>query len=257
MRLVAYAGAWALRNPARAVELAQRCGLAGLCIVLHDRAGQRRASKLALYSPRRIYALADACHDAGLGVEALAWVMRHEAFTAEAADVLPGLLDSIGAESLQLDAEEPWTQSRGPGTLDPEEASIRWSDAVLEPVRQSDVTIGVSAIGYMPRSVFPLTSVADYVSPQWYTTRTSQLRPSGLPRVAGWLRRRLPGLTPDEIRPAVAAYRQIPGELEACLEAVDGLGCSTAYVWQLKSLRGRGAEPLRRTLARWGSDSVA
>lgn len=183
---VRHVGAWAgtgsMSSPKAvrvAVNFAKSIGLDRLDIIVNDHSAWRAPAKFTTYDASKITALALDAKAAGLAVHLMSWCMPHRDYLLGARDALLPLLERTGAQSIQFDAEEPWTKAQHPMPY-PEAAHLLRD---LFPRAQTmedklNVMVGVNAIGYTPADkVGPLLAVADYVVPQCYATSTSKLDP--------------------------------------------------------------------------------
>jgi hypothetical protein len=238
LRVGAWAGWGSMSNDkaiARDVAFAKSVGLSRLDIVCNDHAGDRAPRAFGTYPEDRIVALALAAFDAGLEVHLMTWCMPHAEYLGGMASTMLRLTKRCGAASVQLDAEEPWTQAKSPMAYD--------SAAELVASLLLGVRWGVTGIGYTPvNKVGPLITQSDYMVPQCYSTTSSGLSPGTVaPRlVARWR-----GHFGDrELVVGLAGYRQggIPGHtvdsaMRAAFKGATEVGASAAVYWSLRHLR--------------------
>ena len=251
----AWVGGWGIKSPAKAVELAKRAGLDGAQIITNDLSKCRRAHEYGdkseggrYYKHSGILRLAEAFHAAGMDVGLMTWVMPHRIWIESAAEVLVPLCTDAGADSLEPDAEEPWTQADAPmgyrevkrkskGDLVAE--AYDEAAALFYSAFQGAPTIGVNAIGYTSTTRCDgLMEGAAYGVPQLYVTKTSGLTVESIPRITKRWRKHF--LEADqEMVAGLAAYRQVDArhDIPAAARACAATGCTKAFVWQLKSMR--------------------
>lgn len=183
----------------RTVKNCKDLGLKRLDIIINDNSIDRSPTNFSTYETKSIVGLAKAVGAAGLDVHLMSWIMPHEKFIKQAADKLIPLMDECGAQSIQWDAEEPWTQARQ--NMPYKEAA----DLIAELF--NGYTMGVNGIGYTPSDKFkPLSDICDYIVPQCYSTNTSGADPAAVVKsyVGRW--KRLFGDKPMVV--GLAAYRQ-------------------------------------------------
>lgn len=206
---IAKVGAWAGRADitnekaiARTVRAAKFLGLRRLDIICNDHAGARDPIPFDTYSPGDIVRAARAAQAAGLDVHLMSWIMPHASYLEAAVTRMRELVIMTGAESVQWDAEEPWTQAREP--MDYRAAARLVGDSL------AGIPMGVNGIGYTPAEKFgPLAEVCDYLVPQCYATATSKLSPVDVvPKLVARYRR-LFGAG-KRIVVGLAAFRQPP-----------------------------------------------
>jgi hypothetical protein len=237
----------------RDVSFAASIGLARLDIVCNDHARDRSSRDFGTYNKKRILALAQAARGAGLEVHLMTWCMPHEDYLRGMAEQMIEIADSCGAASIQLDAEEPWTQAKRPmGYV----AAAQLVHELLD-----DMKWGVTGIGYAPvEKVGPLVRVADYMVPQCYSTSSSGLNPA---TVAQRLSARWRNHFGDrELVVGLAAYRQgnLPGHtteaaVAAAFKGAKEVGANAAVYWSLRHLRSSKlvAKSLREAIASQGT----
>lgn len=245
----AWCGLESLRNPERDVAFAKRIGLTGLDIIVNDHSGDRLPRPFDTRPTQQIVSLATIARDHGLDVHLMSWIMPHESYLRDAADVLPELVAKTGAQSLMWDAEEPWTLAK---------KRMRYADAgalVGELFADRDFEIGVTGIRYAPTSKLAplivwrdlpklegLASVCDYITPQCYSTRTSKADPSTVVTkgLRTWRKKFGDGA---RFVPGLAAYRQdgikghtIRSAMQAAIDNADDHAFEAVW-WGLNSLR--------------------
>jgi hypothetical protein len=240
----AWAGSRALKNPTLAIETMLEADLDGLDIVVNDFAGKRRMEPFYLRREDRIRALADMVRDTGREVRLMTWMQPFEEFIRMAADRLIPLATKVGAEAIQIDAEEAWNECKGPGVLSHADAA----ELLGYQFADRPCALEVNGIPHAPQTAIkPLADVCDVVIPQCYVTGKGwgkwNVRPH---HVTGWLNKWRDRYAPDG-KPVVygfAAYSQKKlgnrptGEImiEAARKARDW-GCTTAVAWSLSHIR--------------------
>ena len=235
-------GAWCgystLKNPKRDVDFAKSIGLSRLDIIVNDHSADRLPRRFDMRDAQEIVTLAKLCEEAGIEVHLMSWCMPHADYLKGAADQLLELREKMRFESIQWDAEEPWTLAKkGMGYQ-------KAADLIAERFAGRDFEMGVNGIRYAPtRKLKPLTAICDYWTPQCYATNTSKADPSTVSDkgVATWTKKF--GKAPRWVI-GVAGYRQdgINGHKtprSAVMAALEGAAehCDEAVIWSLASLR--------------------
>ena len=239
MTIGMWTGRASLNNPERDVQLCVANNIRRLDVIVNDHSGSRAERDFGIFTETKIRRLVELAQANNIDVHFMSWVMPHESYIEQAAEVLIPLCNELGVSSLQWDAEEPWTQAKDP--MDHGKAARRIADAFA----QLKCPMGVNGIGYTPVGKFgPLHEVCDYVVPQCYSTRTSGMTPTTVvPRcVRRW--HRVFGAE-KKMAVGLAAYKQdgIEGHsLESAMrsafagaEAIEGV--DTVIYWSLSSVR--------------------
>jgi len=233
----AWAGRWSISNPAEAVSFAVDHGINRLDVVVNDHSKWRRSRAFEMRDPRKIGRLVEAAAAADIETHLMSWIMPHERYIRGAAAALAPLCRDLPIESLQWDAEEPWTKARRP--MDYRAAAELIDELFIE----LPCEMGVNGIGYTPVDKFgPLARICDYMVPQCYSTSTSGVKPEIA--ASRFVRRYLKEFGEREVIVGLAAYRQsgIPGHtiesaMEAAIDGVRDLGIQTVVYWYLRSIR--------------------
>lgn len=204
---IAQVGAWVglsgfstAKARAGTIAAARALGLRRLDLIVNDFSAEREEQAFRAYTMEDLVAMAALCHDAGIAVHLMSWVMPHARFIDTACPHLREIVARTQARSVVWDAEEPWTQARRP--LPYTEAAVR----IKEGMR--DTPMGVTGIGYTPANRFgPLAAVCGTLLPQCYATSTSGLSPATC--VHSILKRWRPLFGADKVVVVgLAAYRQ-------------------------------------------------
>ncbi len=233
----AWCGATSLASPARDVDFAAALGLGRLDVFVNDHSKARAARKFTTYDTAKIEKLCKLAKARGISVHLTSWIMPHSEYIDAAAATLVPLCAQIGAESLQWDAEEPWTQATGAPARSAAAARI------AERFDGLSCPMGATGIGYTPVAKFgPLAQICDYVVPQAYATSSSGLLPEDAP---GKFHRRYSTSFARPIVIGLAAYRQtgIAGHTPtsavraALLASAKLKGVDTVIFWSLGALR--------------------
>lgn len=232
----------------RDLAFAKRLGLGRLDVIVNDHSASRAPRTFGTYNKSRIIAFCERAVEEGFAVHLMTWCMPHEAYIRELGTQLTDLLADCGAQSIQFDAEEPWTNARQP---------MNWDEAgELMAEVLSPVPFGVTGIGYTPsKKVGPLVRRAAYMVPQCYSTAKNNLNPvtacPGL--VARW--RRLFG--DRELVVGLAGYRQQgrPGYtkerfMTTAFDAATSTKPTDIVYWSLRHVRSsRSTANIIHTLA--------
>jgi hypothetical protein len=233
----AWCGATSLASPTRDVDFAAKLGLTRLDVFVNDHSKARAARKFTTYDVAKIEKLCKLAKAKGISVHLTSWIMPHSEYIDAAAATLVPLCAQVGAESLQWDAEEPWTQATGA----PSRASA--AARIAERFDGLSCPMGATGIGYTPIPKFgPLAQICDYVVPQAYATSTSGLLPEDAP---GKFHRRYSTSFARPIVIGLAAYRQngIAGHTPssavraALLASAKLKGVDTVLFWSLGALQ--------------------
>lgn len=233
----AWVGASTLANPGRDIDFALKHNINRFDIIVNDHSAKRDPIPFDVRSESKIAMLAKMASDAGIQVHLMSWIMPHSMYIEGAARELIPLAHGIGAESVQWDAEEPWTQARQRMSY------TRAAELIKEAFRGSKFKMGVNGIGYAPvDKLGPLAEVCDYAVPQAYSTKSSGLDPSKAP---GQFYRRWHSKFQRPIVMGLAAYRQkgIPGytvrqAILAAAEATRKIGEVEGIIyWSLRHIR--------------------
>ncbi len=216
-------GAWCYRPDAEKIALAKRLGLGALQLMVHDDAADRTSNAWAM--DKDVRSSCQRIVDAGLELHLTAWAQPYAGYLARGCDDLVELVGSFGASSVCWDAEEPWTQARGPGMLSPEQAASI--------INLYGARMGVTGIGYMSRELDPLIARADYVCPQAYVTGKTPggLEVDGVDEVIARWRKRAPKA---DMIPAFASYDQLPADLVRCWKAAGQP--AQCFIWSMKHI---------------------
>ncbi len=215
-----------MRPTAGQVALAKRLGISRLHLMVNDHSTDRKPTAFRMDTKAREYARM--ITDAGIELHVTSWLMPHVEFLTRACSEMVQLSLDTGASSIEWDAEEPWT--RAVGGLP--------HDKAAEMMQLYGSREGVSGIGYADRDKLgPLIARADYVTPQAYTTRTSDLQPAGIPAVV----RRWEGMAGKAtVIPALAAYGQPPGGIAIAWRSAGKP--ATVILWALRHLGSISAQ---------------
>lgn len=219
-------GVWCWRPSFDDIQFAASLGIRRLDIMTNDLSRKRDPIRFSMdwepqsYLDTVAYALNMAAFDE---VHFTSWVMPHVPFCREAGDVLQQLCIDSGAHGVVFDAEEPWTLAH---QRDYEGAACELQSAL------KGCRVGITGIGYADRGkLSPLMRIADYGIPQAYSTTTSNVAPSRLPRILEhwkwWGKPIVPGL---------AAYRT--GGATAMRESYAAVQpADTVIYWNLRHLK--------------------
>lgn len=238
MTIGMWTGRSSLANPIRDVQLCLANNIRRLDVIVNDHSAARAARSFDTFRESRIRTLVETAKANGIDVHFMSWVMPHEAYIDRAAEVLVPLCNDLGVNSLQWDAEEPWTKAKSP--MDYEAAARRIADNFSG----LECEMGVNGIGYTPVSKFgPLHEVCDYVVPQCYSTSTSGITPETI--VPRCIRRWHKVFGKKRMAVGLAAYKQhgIEGHSVASAmrtafagaEAIEGV--DTVIYWSLSYVR--------------------
>jgi hypothetical protein len=239
MTIGMWTGRASLNNPERDVQLCLVNNIRRLDVIVNDHSASRAERDFGLFKESKIRKLVELAKVNNLDVHFMSWVMPHESYIEQAAEMLVPLCNDLGVSSLQWDAEEPWTKAKNP--MDYGKAAKKIADefALL------DCPMGVNGIGYTPVKKFgPLHEMCDYVVPQCYSTSTSGMKPTTV--VPKCVRRWHKVFGKDKAMAiGLAAYRQngIAGHsVESAMrsafagaEAIEGV--DTVIYWSLSSVR--------------------
>lgn len=240
-----WTGRASLRNPERDVQLCLRNNIRRLDVIVNDHSAARKERDFTIFDEQRIRRLVTLAKASGLDVHFMSWVMPHERYIEQAAEVLVPLCNDLGVSSLQWDAEEPWT--RAEDHMGHADAARRIADSFSG----LQCEMGVNGIGYTPVDKFgPLHEICAYVVPQCYSTATSGMKPTEVvPRcVRRW--RKVFGDKRTAI--GLAAYKQggisghtIESAMRAAYAGAEAIeGVDTVIYWSLSSVR-RNSEVAR------------
>lgn len=236
-RVGVWVGRAAIVNPKRTVCELKALGATDCYVMVNDFSRKRAVTRFSFYGG--VQGLADHLNAAGIRVHLTTWVMRHRSFVEQMCADLPVLARACKAVSVLGDLEEPWTQSKGKGTLSPKAAA-----ALIAELWPDDIPLGVTGIGYAStRKLKPFAQLCSYLVPQAYSTRTSKLSCLNVGRrfVKIWASK----FGKAEQRVGLAAYRQqgVKGsdgtELDAMLKAIASVPPEVDEVifWWLPTLR--------------------
>lgn len=220
----------------RDIKFAKDLGLGRLDVIVNDHSGSRAERDFGTYHKDRITSFCQMAKQDGFRVHLMSWWMPHARYIREAGKQLVDLAGASSALSIQLDAEEPWTQARKP---------MNWEDAAdLTAEVLSSVSFGVTGIGYTPSiKVGPLVRRAQYMVPQCYSTSSNKLDPAtASPRLCGrW--RRLFG--ERELVVGLAGYRQSGRQgytkerfMDLAFHAAESTQPTDIVYWSLRHIRG-------------------
>lgn len=161
LHVTAWATRSALSNPVQFADDAVSLGLDGVNIMLNDFSGAREPTQFKTHSRSQLEALSAELHDVGLDVTLTTWVMPHDLFIRGMVEQLPTLIESMGAVRLDLDAEEPWTQSRD---------SMPFGAAADQiALGMTGYAMGLSGIPYAnTEALMPLAEICPVWLPQCY-----------------------------------------------------------------------------------------
>lgn len=238
MTVGVWAGKSSLNSPERDIQFCVDTGINRIDIIVNDHSGARAERDFDLWPVAMIVKLAAEARGAGMEVHLMSWIMPHAKYIDKAAESLVTLCNDLNVDSLQWDAEEPWTQARS--TLAYGDAAKRIASAFSD----LKCPMGVNGIGYTPVSKFaPLAEVCDYVVPQCYATSSSKLDPTTC--VPKFVRRyRAKFGTDKPVQIGLAAYRQPPpgftaeGAMAASFAGAEAIeGCDAVIYWSLGSIR--------------------
>lgn len=237
-------GAWcgpkALANPKDTVKFAVAHSIDRLDIMVNDHSKFREPHRFSdrTYQSEKVIGLASHANTAGLSVHLTSWIMPHERYIEAAANYLIPLARNTLAQSLILDAEEPWTQAK---------QRMRYADAVscfADHFEKLPCQVGLTGIGYASiDKLGPLADVCRYGVPQAYATnRVGGLQ---LDRIDDVIRRWKAAFPSLEIVAGLAAYRQdgqddIPGagsEIRTAASLAASEGCDTVIYWSMRHIQ--------------------
>lgn len=224
---------WATRrhlaDPAASVATMVRARVNECSIMVNDFSADRAETPFRMHDQAKVGALASACRDAGIRVTLTTWVMPHESFIHGAASLLLPLMAEIGADTLVLDAEEPWV--RATGRLD-------YADAAECIVRRfAGVRLAVTAIGTPnTAAIRPLAMISDLWIPQCYVTDGSD--PNLVSACLARWSARFGSRPASKWQVGLAAYKQpeTTALMAGCIDAVRSAGVDSVAYWSLTSL---------------------
>lgn len=252
-----WVGRSSFKDPSRDVGFCVEHNINQLHIIVNDHSAWREPRDFDVWNAKQISALATAAADAGMDVHLMSWIMPHEVYLRQAANVLVALAQRTGAKSVQWDAEEPWMKARKP--MPRKEAA----ELLVDEFSAAGVSMGVNGIGYASKDKLgPLAAVCDYTVPQVYATAKSGLDPKKAPRqfYDRWHKS-----FSKPVMMGLAAYRQqgmpgygSPGEaMLASIEAVRQIPqVDTVVYWSLRHIRAN-KQVAKAIASIRGSDKVA
>jgi hypothetical protein len=183
----------------RDLKFARQLGLGRLNVICNDHSTARAPRGFDTYNKSRISMFCRRAVDEGFSVHLMSWWMPHESYIREGAEQLRMMASDSGAQSVELDAEEPWTRAQDP---------MPWAEAAeLTASELGDLPFGVTGIGYTPKNkVGPLVAKASYMVPQCYATGNNDLDPATAP--PHLCRRWQSAFGERELVVGLAAYKQ-------------------------------------------------
>ena len=220
----------------RDIAFAKKLGLGRLDVIVNDHSAHRMPRDFGTYNKSRITALCKRAVEEGFAVHLMTWCMPHENYIRQLGTQLTDLLGECGAQSIQLDAEEPWTNARKP--MNWEEAGALMAE-VLDPV-----PFGVTGIGYAStKKLGPLVRRAAYMVPQCYSTAKNKLNPvTACPGLVDRWRRKFGD---RDVVVGLAGYRQQgrPGYtkdrfMTTAFDAATSTKPTDIVYWSLRHVRG-------------------
>ena len=238
MAIGVWAGTSSLLKPKRDVEFCRKIGINRLDIIVNDHSKSRSQRDFDMHKVERIEVLSELAKESGMEVHIMSWVMPHADYIRQAAKALVPLCNDLGIDSLQWDAEEPWTQARDPMPYSSA------ADLLSDEFRNLKCPMGVNGIGYTPTSKFkPLADICEYIVPQCYATKTSKMNPTTVvPKFVRRYRAKFGVSKPIQV--GLAAYRQPPkgftidGAMAASFAGAEAIeGCDAVIYWSLGWLR--------------------
>lgn len=240
MLIGAWAGSAALMDPERDVQFCVKNGIGRIDIIVNDFSGERKEIDFTIRSEKSIERLVKLAKAADIETHVMSWIMPYAKHIEQAAEILVPFCNRLEIDSIQWDAEEPWTLA---------EHRLKYTDAakrIADNFKDFKGQMGANAIGYTPEYKFkPLSEICDYIVPQCYSTNTSKMNPSTVvPKIVRLWRKKFG--QDKRIVIGLAGYRQdkIPGyNTESALrtafagaQAIEGV--DTTIYWSLRQIRG-------------------
>lgn len=230
-RVITRVGAWAgsslLTKTEATVKAAAAIGIDEIHFMVADHSAcrapmvflDRPAKGRRAASISRVRDIARVCAEHEVALSLTTWAMPHpryiEGLGLYFAAVAREIRDIAPMTEIILDAEEPWTRALG-ANASAWKASAKQLRAVLGPLRNNGVRIGLTGIGYARESALdPLAEFCDVAVPQVYPTTRNTLDPRTSPKkfAALWTKK----FERKEMAIALPAYRQGPGMMSAAL----------------------------------------
>lgn len=208
-RVGAWVGAGSFRTNSGAtatLDFAAKLGLGRLDVICNDHSAKRKPQSFGTWNKSRLETFCRMAVDRGFEVHLMTWCMPHDVYLNGMVEQMSELYAKCRASSVQLDAEEPWTNARRPLPYD-DAAKI-----VIDGFGRENVPYGVTGIGWASsKKLGPLMAGAAYGVPQCYSTARNNLNPkTSTSFLVGLWRKRFPR-PPENPLPLViglAGYRQ-------------------------------------------------
>lgn len=224
----------------RDLTFAAKIGLSRLDVIVNDHSGDRSPRDFGTYNKAKIIAFCQRAVQQGFSVHLMSWCMPHEGYIRDLGRQLTDLAGQCKADSIQLDAEEPWTLARHP---------MNWEEAGELMAEVIGVPFGVTGIGYASSSKLgPLVRRAQYMVPQCYTTSGNTLNPlTAAPKLVGMWEHKF---GKRDVVVGLAGYRQLskdggpprPGYtketfMTAAFNAAQSVEPTDIVYWSLRHIR--------------------